>query len=95
MTIGEIPEFLLFQEHDVFAMLLAVNVPFTSLQLIIRMSSCMVSGGVLQEGGFSFHEGKEKGRITLNASETLSRWSNLQVFHKGKKYNLPALSKLN
>ena len=47
MTIGEIPEFLLFQEHDVFAMLLAVNVPFTSLQLIIRMSSCMVPGGVL------------------------------------------------
>ena len=37
MTIGEIPEFLLFQEYDVFAMLLAVNVPFTSLQLIIRM----------------------------------------------------------
>ena len=45
MAIDEIPEFLFFQEHDVFAMLLAVNVPFTSLQLIIRMSSCMVSGG--------------------------------------------------
>ena len=60
MTIGEIPEFLLFQEHDVFDMLLAVNVPFSSLQLIIRMSSCMVSGGFFRKVVLVFTKGKKR-----------------------------------
>ena len=59
MTIGEIPEFLLFQEH-VFDMLLAVNVPFSSLQLIIRMSSCMVSGGFFRKVVLVFTKGKRR-----------------------------------